>query len=220
MGVMISDGLKLGDRDLICPPLPRTKLRSCWLQGTTVWPHPRFQPVPASFTWKVCRGVERGRREGGAGARARRAGSGGGLAKEVGRFATVFQRSLKPVVLFCEEVLERSANDSLQRMGRLWRATRVHTHGARRFSTPRAAARTLSGAAAVELVDGVHPVIDVSNIVNSRGGHGAGDGAGAARTATLAAMAAALKDRGYFYARGVEALPEDYIDGIYAYSER
>ena len=102
----------------------------------------------------------------------------------------------------------------------LWRvATRVHTHGARRFSNPRAATRALSGAAAVELVDGVHPVIDVANIVNARGGAG-GDGGGAARTATLAAMAAALKDRGYFYARGVEALPEDYIDGIYAYSER
>ena len=110
---------------------------------------------------------------------------------------------------------------------RLWRAaaTTARTSGAHRFATDinlAAAARALSGsdcgagAAAVELVDGVHPVIDVTTIVN-RGGSGDG---GAARSATLAAMAAALKDRGYFYARGVEALPADFIDGIYDYSER
>jgi isopenicillin N synthase-like dioxygenase len=56
------------------------------------------------------------------------------------------------------------------------------------------------------LSDTTHPVIDVSAIMTQN--H-------AQRPEVLSKMLTALRDRGYFYASGVDALPDNYISEVY-----
>mmetsp|Transcript_65419 Transcript_65419/g.182016 ORF Transcript_65419/g.182016 Transcript_65419/m.182016 type:complete len:400 (+) Transcript_65419:35-1234(+) len=68
-----------------------------------------------------------------------------------------------------------------------------------------------AGAAAFPSTPDGHPLVDVSTLLP--GGEQRPE-----RSKTLRTIAEAFRSRGYFYARGVDVLPAEYISGVYDYS--
>eukprot|EP00040_Diaphanoeca_grandis_P017581 m.91924 g.91924 ORF g.91924 m.91924 type:complete len:440 (+) comp26510_c0_seq2:129-1448(+) len=126
---------------------------------------------------------------------------------DVGAFGSLHNR-------FITRILTRST--TLSHLNRC-----CHTIHRRLYSSTSAtlakgstASSTQSPSPLVEIIDGVHPVINVSSLIRLDNCDN-GD-----RANVIQAIGDAFRQRGYFYARGVDCLPEDYIDSIYEYSKR